>query len=294
MKIGIVGKGYVGSAVNYNFGLCFDFEVATWDVIQEKRTIDSFEEFVDWADTIFVCVPTPELENGACDTSIVEDVVRKIANRRQDVIVVIKSTVPPGTCARLSESTGLRIAFNPEFLTEANALNDFRFQSPIIVGSDDETTAEEVFKIYFKFISSVGYMPLMRRTTSCEAEMFKYLANSFLALKVIFANEIKILCDKASIDYNEVVEMAKLDSRLGKTHWAVPGPDGKMGFGGSCFPKDTSALLAFADDIGSSLWLLTETCYINEDLRNGPLYEKFRPVDDGKKVLSSLFEEDDK
>ena len=118
---------------------------------------------------------------------------------------------------------------------------------------------------------------MIQRTTK-EAELFKYLANCFLATKVTFANEFKILCDKIDVDYGRIAEIAVLDKRLGSTHWRVPGPDGQLGFGGSCFPKDTEALLNFAGEVGTALWLLTEATYINDDLRGGSLYEKLRIV----------------
>jgi UDPglucose 6-dehydrogenase len=292
-KVGIVGKGFVGGALADNLKDCF--EIAIWDVVEEKRTLNSFESFVDWSDIIFVCVPTPMLDNGACDTSIVEDVVSKIANLDKHKYVVIKSTVPPGTTQTLAERHGMTIAFNPEFLTEANAYNDFRFQPLIVVGADDNGIAAVLTQLYYEFNSKVdNHAHVIQRTTK-EAELFKYLANCFLATKVIFANEFKILCDKIDVDYGRIAEIAVLDKRLGPTHWRAPGPDGKLGFGGSCFPKDTSALLAFADEIGTALWLLTEATYINDDLRNKDLYDKLRPVEnDGKKVLSSLFNETDK
>jgi UDPglucose 6-dehydrogenase len=280
MKIGIVGKGYVGTAMYENFKNCF--EVAVWDVVEEKRTIDTFESFVDFSDIIFVCVPTPSNEDGSCDTSVVEGIVKHIAILNPQATVVIKSTVPPGTTENLSKETRLKIAFNPEFLTEANYVQDFRYQPLIVVGTDDEVTSEKVWSVYYEYVVSVGYMPLMKGVTTKEAEMFKYLANCFLATKVIFANEFKILCDKIGVEYGNVANVAKLDSRLGPTHWKVPGPDGKLGFGGSCFPKDTSAMVAFSDQVGSALWLLTEATYINDEIRNSDLYQSLRAVEENE------------
>jgi UDPglucose 6-dehydrogenase len=99
-----------------------------------------------------------------------------------------------------------------------------------------------------------------------------------LATKVIFANEFKILCDKIDVDYGRIAELAVLDKRLGHTHWRVPGPDGQFGFGGSCFPKDTAALLHFADEVQTALWMLTEATYINEELR-GENFNKLEVVE---------------
>jgi UDPglucose 6-dehydrogenase len=265
-KVGIVGCGFVGGAMYANFKGNFDVNI--WDTDEEKRTVETIEDFVRLSDIIFVCVPTPMKSNGECDTSIVESVVEQIAKIDKTKFVVIKSTVVPGTTAKLSERYGIRIGFNPEFLTEANSIKDFRDQELIVIGADDTDIAELMDKVYRQFGYVTGNSCHVIRRTTKEAELFKYLANCFLATKVMFANEFKILCDNSEVDYNRIAELAMLDSRLGKTHWRVPGPDGKLGFGGSCFPKDTAALLSYADDIETSLWLLTEASYINENLRN--------------------------
>jgi UDPglucose 6-dehydrogenase len=264
-KVGIVGRGFVGGAMYENFKDCFD--VAVWDSVEEKRTLNSFESFVDSSDIIFVCVPTPMKENGECDISIVEDVIAKIANLDRRKYVVIKSTVPPGTTQRLAESHDMVIGFNPEFLTEANSYNDFLHQPLIIIGTDDVALGTVMTQLYYEFNAKVDNVAHVIQRSSKEAELFKYLANCFLATKVIFANEFKTLCDKIDVDYGRIAEVAVLDKRLGHTHWRVPGPDGKYGFGGSCFPKDTSALLHFADEYQTTMWMLTEATYINDEIR---------------------------
>ncbi len=276
-KIGIVGRGFVGGAMYENFKNCF--EVAVWDSVEEKRTLNSFESFVDWSDIIFVCVPTPMKENGQCDVSIVEDVVAKIANLDRRKYVVIKSTVTPGTTERLAELHNMVIGFNPEFLTEANSYNDFRHQPLIILGSDNTGLGTVMAQLYYEFNAKVDNVAHVIQRSTKEAELFKYLANCFLATKVIFANEFKKLCDTVNVDYGRIAEVAVLDKRLGHTHWRVPGPDGQYGFGGSCFPKDTSALLAYADEIGTTLWMLTEATYINDEIR-GERFNKFEVVED--------------
>jgi UDPglucose 6-dehydrogenase len=276
-RIGIVGRGFFGGAMYENFKDCF--EVAVWDSVEEKRTLNSFESFVDWSDIIFVCVPTPMKENGQCDVSIVEDVVAKIANLDRRKYVVIKSTVTPGTTERLAELHNMVIGFNPEFLTEANSYNDFRYQPLIILGSDNTGLGTVMAQLYYEFNAKVDNVAHVIQRSTKEAELFKYLANCFLATKVIFANEFKRLCDKSNVDYGRIAEIAVLDKRLGHTHWRVPGPDGQYGFGGSCFPKDTSALLAYADEIGTTLWMLTEATYINEEIR-GEKFHKLEMVED--------------
>lgn len=273
--VGIVGKGFVGGAMYENFKDAFNTLV--WDIDESKRTAATFEEFVNRSDIIFVCVPTPMKNDGSCDTYIVGSVINDIAQIDRRKYVVIKSTVPPGTTDRLSKDFQMTIGFNPEFLTEANAYNDFRHQPLIVIGADDQGLAAVMTQLYYEYNAKVDNVSHVIQRTTKEAELFKYLANCFLATKVIFANEFKILCDKIDVDYGRIAEIAVLDKRLGHTHWRVPGPDGKLGFGGSCFPKDTSALLAYSEEVGSALWLLTEATYINDDIRERN-FEMFKVV----------------
>ena len=276
-KVGIVGKGFVGGAMYENFKEVFN--VLVWDTDETKRNVATFDDFVNDSDIIFVCVPTPMKDDGSCDTHIVSSVIGDIARVDRRKYVVIKSTVTPGTTQQLASDLNMTIGFNPEFLTEANAHNDFRFQQLIVIGADDSGIATVMTQLYSEFNSKVENPAYVIRRTTKEAEMFKYLANCFLATKVIFANEFKNLCDKTDVDYNRIAEIAVLDKRLGKTHWKVPGPDGKHGFGGSCFPKDTSALLRHAEELGVSLWLLTEATYINGEIREDNLFKSLEVVE---------------
>jgi UDPglucose 6-dehydrogenase len=275
--VGIICKGFVGGAMHENFKNVFNTLV--WDTDETKRNVATFREFVETSDIIFVCVPTPMKSSGECDVSIVSAVIDDIAQIDRRKYVVIKSTVTPGTTSRLASDLNMTIGFNPEFLTEANAHNDFRTQPLIVIGADDPGLATVMTQLYYEFNSAVDNVAHVIQRTTKEAELFKYLANSFLATKVIFANEFKILCDKVDVDYGRIAELAVLDKRLGHTHWRVPGPDGHFGFGGSCFPKDTSALLSYADEIGTALWLLTEATYINEEIR-GENFVKLQVVED--------------
>ncbi len=242
MKIGIVGQGYVGTAVKEVFSKHYDVE--TYDLDKDKCSVDYLEDIVELSNIIFVCVPTPMKKDGSCDTSIVEAVVKDIndmvvSRNVSGRIVAIKSTIPPGTTNRLNkECENISVIFNPEFLTEANFIDDFKNQSRIIIGGErpSSTKLRQVYSLAFPDAKIV-------KTGSITAEMVKYMTNTFLATKVSFANEMKQICDELKIDYDKVVEYSTYDERLGKSHWAVPGPDGKNGFGGSCFPKDLNALI---------------------------------------------------
>ena len=206
---------------------------------------------VELTELIFVCVPTPMRKDGSCDTSIVEAVVKDIndmvvSRNVSGRIVAIKSTIPPGTTNRLNkECENISVIFNPEFLTEANFIDDFKNQNRIIIGGERPSTTKlrQVYSLAFPNVKIV-------KTGSITAEMVKYMTNTFLATKVSFANEMYQICGRLGIDYDKVVEYSTYDERLGKSHWAVPGPDGKPGFGGSCFPKDLNAILDVCRELG--------------------------------------------
>ncbi len=199
--VGIVGKGFVGGAMYEN--LKDIFNVLVWDTDTSKRNVEKFDDFVNDSDIIFVCVPTPMRDDGSCDTHIVTSVIDNIAQVDRRKYVVIKSTVTPGTTERLAKDFQMTIGFNPEFLTEANAYNDFRNQRLIVIGADDQGLAAVMAQLYYEFNAKVdNHAHVIQRTTK-EAELFKYLANCFLATKVIFANEFKLLCDKVDVDYGQ-------------------------------------------------------------------------------------------
>ena len=267
MKIGIVGQGYVGTAVKEVFSKHYDVE--TYDLDKVKCSVDYLEDLVELTNIIFVCVPTPMKKDGSCDTSIVEGVIKEINdNVELDVVdgekvVVIKSTIPPGTTERLNEKyKNIQIIFNPEFLTEANFIEDFRNQDRIIIGGPRKanTKVRQMYSLAFPTTHII-------KTSSTMAELVKYVTNSFLATKVSFANEMYQISEKLGIDYDKVVEYATYDERLGKSHWAVPGPDGKFGFGGSCFPKDINALIKVADELGVPNNVLYSAWDTNLDVR---------------------------
>lgn len=237
-NIGIVGLGYVGKALLNGFSSENIYTFDTTESCSEKTLKDLSSK----SDIIFICVPTPMNENGSCCLDIVNQVLHDLNSLANNQLVVIKSTVPPGTCKNFQNKyKNLDIIFNPEFLTEANFFQDFMNQDRIILGGKKLNLAEELYKKHFpkSKIITLDY---------AEAEMVKYFSNSFLALKVSFANEIHSLCDKLNIDYNQVVKTAIKDVRIGSSHLSVPGPDGEYGFGGTCFPKDLSALLSVFND----------------------------------------------
>ena len=266
MNIGIVGQGYVGTAIKEVFSK--HYEVDTYDLDKDKCSVDYLEDLVELTNIIFICVPTPMKKDGSCDTSIVEAVVKDIndmvvSRNVSDRIVAIKSTIPPGTTNRLNkECKNISVIFNPEFLTEANSTEDFKNQNRIIVGGSRPATTKlrQVYSLVFP------NTPIIK-TGSKTAEMVKYFTNSFGATKVSFANEMKMICDEINIDYDKVVEYAIYDKRISNSWLAVPGPDGKLGFGGSCFPKDINALVKMCEEYDFHPNVLSGAIETNLDVR---------------------------
>ena len=272
MKIGIIGLGYVGTAIKSGFEKHYKLE--TYDKYDESKSTCELFDMVAECEVIFVCVPTPMNKDGSCHTDIVESVVKEIDKWTdsywKDIkpTVVIKSTVPPGTTDRLHKKyKNVDVIFNPEFLTEANFLEDFKNQNRIILGGIRRGTTK-LRQVYSKVFPHATIV----KTNAKYAETVKYFINCFLGTKVSFANEMKMLCDEIDIDYDKVVEYATYDERLGKSHWAVPGPDGDYGFGGHCLPKDISAIVKGYSDMK----LLKAVLEVNKKVRKNKDWEDMK------------------
>ena len=280
MKLGIVGQGFVGLALKAGFEK--HYEIETYDKYEVDKSTCELFDLVAECKVIFVCVPTPMNEDGSCHTDIVESVVKEInkwsyaywGNIDRKPTVVIKSTVAPGTTDKLHRKyKSVDVIFNPEFLTEATFIEDFKNQNRIILGGIRRGT-NKLRQVYSKVFPRTTIV----KTGAKHAEMVKYFTNCFLATKVSFANEMKMLCDELDLDYDKVVEYATYDERLGKTHWAVPGPDGELGFGGHCLPKDLNALISVAVDNSLGLYInvLSGVLETNNKVRKNRDWEKMK------------------
>jgi len=265
--IGIIGQGFVGSAVRE--GMQNYFDILAFDKDPNKYSnVESIYHMIESTSIAFLCVPTPMKKSGECDLSIVRNALTEISNIAkslsvEDFIVVMKSTVPPGTTDQLnSEYSNLDIIFNPEFLTEANATEDYKNQNRIIVGGERPGST----KVKAIFAKAFPKVPIIK-TSSTIAETIKYVTNTFLAMKVSYANEIFQMCQALNVDYDKVIEYARYDDRLGNSHWSVPGPDGDYGFGGHCFPKDIAALQYVAKNLNVDSTMLTATINKNNLVR---------------------------
>ena len=254
--IGIIGQGFVGTAVFEGMEHAFDIEGydlekgirSTHGWVTNVKIDEGYKNVLRVDGPIFICLPTPMEKNGSCSTYIVESAIARLCllAEEKDKVLIIKSTVPPGTTDRINKwATKFHVCFNPEFLTERTAVEDFKNQDHIIIGGPRKGT-NVIKAMYEKAYPDVP----VTKTSSTIAELVKYTTNIFLATKVALANEISQVCEAMGEDYDKVVEYATKDKRMGTSHWAVPGPDGKKGFGGSCFPKDLNAFIHEAEVLG--------------------------------------------
>tara|TARA_Y100000593_G_C4265638_1_gene314608 strand:- start:348 stop:1196 length:849 start_codon:yes stop_codon:yes gene_type:complete len=269
--IGVVGQGFVGGAIRE--GMPRQIHVETYDkFVSSKSTCKSLKELCTKAKIVFVCLPTPMTREGNCDASLVYDTVAQISSFDLDNIVIVKSTILPGTCDDLNKTfPNIQAVFNPEFLTEANSVEDFKNQNRIIIGGP-RPASTIVKNMYTKAFRNAAIIKTSARTAEC----IKYFTNCLLATKVSFANEFKQMCDKIDVDYDKVLEYALQDKRIGVTHLSCPGPDGKLGFGGSCFPKDVNAMISFFDNNNIEPTILKAIWNKNLEVRPGKDWEQLK------------------
>ena len=263
-KLGIIGYGIVGQALAYGFSqpdIKNKYEIRYFD---KYKVTDSLESVVSGSEFIFICLPTPMKENeSGIDLSVIEDSIAQISKYTNgtDKIIVIKSTVVPGTTATLEKKyPKSNFAMNPEFLTEANYLEDFVNADRTVVGANNDLTSRRVVALYRQRFPHTKIF----QTDTTTAEMVKYMANSFLATKVIFANEMFNLCQALGIKYEEVKSMVVADHRIFDSHLDVTT---SKGFGGKCFPKDVVALIGRAKQLKLEPKLLETVWSINKKIR---------------------------
>ena len=257
MKIAIVGHGFVGKAVDYAFT-----HSRVEKVIIDPKYGNSVEELND-CDFAFVCVPTPMGVDGEIDSSIVETVVEYLRSNTEAVIV-LKSTVTPEVIHRMEqhapEEEISKLVYNPEFLTEKNAQEQFVNPPFHVLGG---VLGWEVEELYEDF-SLCNPCPVYNMTAK-EASFVKYGINCFLATKVTFFNQLFDACEEeGDVNFNVISRAIGADPRIGTGHTKVPGYDGKRGYGGACFPKDTSAWV----DYYPESTLLEEVIHANNYYRS--------------------------
>lgn len=286
-SVGQIGYGFIGNAVVELFRP-HAFRVVVYDkagyegkpLYKKVECAHTIDQVVAVCEVIFVAVPTPMRQSGECDTRIVESVIQDIQNSAAKIgrdlgsfIVVIKSTVPPGFTKRMQDKYALRILFSPEFLTEANAVEDFKSTNRVILGGDVEDA-----RVVFKYFEGVWPDRMVETWTAhkdgpvsiiqCDptvAEMVKLSTNVHLTARVMISNELYLICEKLGIKYDDVKTLTQIDRRIGTSHMNVPGPDGNLGYGGHCFVKDTQNLAYVAGQL--------KTCHTyHPSTENGSLF----------------------
>jgi UDPglucose 6-dehydrogenase len=294
MHIAMIGTGYVGlvsGACLADFGhhvTCIDKDAAKIDKIKagvmpiwepglealvksniERGRLNFTQELAEGikdAEAVFIAVGTPARRgDGHADLTYVYEAVRELARAMtRPLVVVTKSTVPVGTGDRIAEilaeegaPEGTSVASNPEFLREGAAIRDFKIPDRIVVGAEDDKGREVLKEIYRPlFLNQAPILFTSRRT----AELTKYAANAFLAMKISFINEVANLCEAVGADVQEVARGIGLDNRIGPK-FLHAGP----GYGGSCFPKDTMALLQTAEEAGVEQRIISTVVSVNDD-----------------------------
>lgn len=279
MKIGIMGVGFVGGA--------------TAEVLKEKHDLILYDKYkenlnknperLSEAEVVFVCVPTPMKSSGEIDhlaihnsMGLLEEITYHKENRP---LVAIRSTTISGTTEALSEKYPFDFAFNPEFLKEKTALEDMVNTDRIVLGVSSNKNYEKLLEVYTPVFPNAKYIQVDTRT----AEMIKYAANVMLAGQIALANEIYQICSASDVDYDKVKETILLDDRIAK-NIDVPGPDGELGFGGKCFPKDLNALIYLARENGYRPYLLEEAWRLNERVRGNKDWLKIPGAVSGNEI----------
>tara|TARA_Y100001970_G_C14189639_1_gene834578 strand:+ start:758 stop:1621 length:864 start_codon:yes stop_codon:yes gene_type:complete len=281
-KIGIIGKGFVGSAVQFGFSANTGSNaiVKVYDK-DPSKSINTLNEVVNDSDFIFLSVPTPSNKDGSINLKIIDEALGEIDKiNKKEPIILLRSTMIPGSSRKFQEKyNNLKLIFNPEFLTERSANFDFINQSRFILGGDKIHTSKVADLYKSRFGDSISII----ETNFETAELIKYMNNCFFATKVSFMNEMKLISDACGADWENAVDGFIRDGRIGHSHINVPGHDGKYGFGGSCFPKDVQAMIDFGKSMDIDLNTLSGAWKTNLKVRPERDWEKLigRAITDG-------------
>jgi nucleotide sugar dehydrogenase len=239
-KIGIIGLGFVGSAMKQSFILSGCHIHAAYDKYKNGG-VGTRESLLE-CDIIFSALPTIYRESiQQYDKQPLEETLQFLKDNQFTGIFICKSTVEPGTSNDLAVKYGIKIIHNPEFLTARTAFEDFHNQSHIVLGATSLVQSDDMEKVvnFYKFYYN---KPEISISTSEESESMKIFCNCFYSVKIQFFNELYLTCQKNGSNYSKVCELMLKNNWINPMHTTVPGPDGKMSYGGLCFPKDTNAL----------------------------------------------------
>ncbi|MFL2735318.1 MAG: hypothetical protein ACJ0FD_04135 [Gammaproteobacteria bacterium] len=260
MKVGIIGYGFVGKALEA--GLNTEVNIKKIDP-KLKTSVTDLQDFCP--DLIFICVPTPMDSDFSQDISILENVLLELDKLSLTSLIVLKSTVLPEYIQKIDKMTE-NFVYNPEFLREDHALTDFISSELIIFGGHKKSSKilADFYKNYTKCVCTEYIY-----TDVISASLVKYAINAFLATKVTFFNELNSLFLNSGTkeSWKTFIGAISRDSRIGSSHMQVPGPDGRLGFGGACLPKDSQAFSIYAKNLGIDLSILKTAISTNNKIR---------------------------
>ncbi len=260
MRISIVGYGFVGKALANALKESVELQKIDPKFNTSTKDIQNFQPKI-----IFICVPTPMNQDGSQDISILKEIIAEIKSFNLKSVVVVKSTILPSYVGDIENELS-SFVYNPEFLREKHANEDFINSKMIIFGGKKESCLE-LSCFYKDFLKCKNNEHTI--TDPVSASFIKYIVNSYLATKVIFFNEFHKLFESsdAKEDWSSFIKILTKDDRLGSSHMSVPGHDGRFGFGGACLPKDSNAIVKYAKSSNAELSVLTAAIKINNKIR---------------------------
>lgn len=264
MNIGIIGIGFVGSAIQQSINLLNSHHTLT--LYDKYKNMGTLKDILN-TDMVFLCLPTPyDKQTQTYDKSAIYEICEQL-NDQYHGLVILKSTVEPTTTESLARTyTQLELVHNPEFLTARTALQDFHHQTHIIIGKTS-TCSNQLVQRLIDFYQTHYKQAQITQCTSTESEMVKINCNSFYAVKIQYFTELYLLCEKLNVNFNTVRDIMLKNKWIHPMHTHVPGHDGQLSYGGDCFPKDTSALLAFMQKHHIPCKVLQGTVQERNDLR---------------------------
>ncbi len=261
-RIGVIGNGVVGGAVARSW-LEYAGEVRVYDK-EPARSMCDLKNALR-CDFVFICLPTPVAEDGTCDISAIREVLQ-VASKHWGTLV-IRSTVPPGTTRQLSKEYDVRILHSPEFLTARCNEMGARLPSRNLIGEIKPHT-EAVNKLVTIYQQRWPGVPTLIMEAE-ESELVKLICNSFFGTKISFFNEMKQISDALKCRWPNVIKGVLSDGRIAREHTDVPGPDGELGFGGACLPKDLAMLMEITRELKITPHVLIGAMNKNLEVRNG-------------------------
>ena len=264
MKIGIIGLGFVGSAI-HDFLLSHKIDTTVYDKYKDGG-IGDLDHCLQ-TDILFLALPTLyDIENKQYDTSAIVETLDYLQKHEYTGIILNKSTIEPTSTDTWDKKYNLSLVHNPEFLTARTASKDFANQNHIVLGFGTHCSQDQKNRVssWYKTLFPKAQISMC---ASNESEMMKITANSFYATKIQFFNEIYLLCEKLHINYNQCIELLLKNNWVNPMHTTVPGPDGKLSYSGACFPKDTNALLSLMERTDTPHKLLESTILERNEMR---------------------------